>query len=127
MFGTKRGLQGKDSSGLGLFPRALLYAINQLNHLQQKHCLTTNLVELYMGQPCDLLNKIAQKETMKWRDPVCIDKITCKPVGFYEMTIDSERDVMNICNTLCNERRTSGHEMNDTSSRSHCLATLSLQ
>ena len=52
MFGTKESLKNKNRQGLGLFPRALLEAMERVNNMSGvKNIFSSNLVELYMGTP----------------------------------------------------------------------------
>lgn len=103
----------------GLFPRVLVSAVTQLK--TRDNCkLTANVLELYMGQCLDLLNNKTAVTVSKWGGA------DFGAFGLREMNVASLEDVARIMKVMQENRSTRSTSMNDTSSRSHCIASLSL-
>jgi len=121
MFGA--GME-EDESGLGLLPRAMLTALEQMEALRQagthKFVFSATAIELYGIEVFDLLNEKAQVQISAFSGRG-FDFEQCK-----EMVISSQSDVQNLLRILFTERTSRGTKMNDRSSRAHCIATLNL-
>jgi len=103
----------------GLFPRALISALDQLK--DQEECkLTANVLEIYMGECLDLLNNKVSVNVSKWGGA------DFGAFGLSEMEVSTAEDVANLMKVMNNNRSTRSTAMNDVSSRSHCIASLSL-
>ena len=127
----------------GLFPRGVLGAIDEVARLRQGGVavvLTASAVELSIMGNEDMLARSetavrrAANEgagTSQWSSAslgVALDKASDPPrlYGMTELPLDGPADVRLLCGALAT-RNTAGTLMNDSSSRSHCFAFLTLR
>eukprot|EP00946_MAST-07B_sp_MAST-7B-sp1_P002458 g2458.t1 len=121
-----------EPDGYGIFPRALLEIYRRSKGLGGDSCvLTCSIIELSMfGNKC-LVDKKRTQKTQGLTSPesfgVTIDRATkpAKMYGMEEIVIESDEDVLRVF-TAISTRNTAGTDMNDSSSRTHCFATLKL-
>ena len=84
--------------------------------------MTAQIVELYMGQFLDLLNDKAPYMSS-------LDKWGASDFGVFglaEMEVADAGDIAKIIAVMHNNRETKSTGMNETSSRSHCIASICL-
>ena len=123
MFGAPGSLKSFASSGLihpewGIFPRAVLAAMKAMASREGvTYLFTASVVDLYMFQFHDLLNKRAK---------VVLPPGDSKLSGYKEYRLETAEDVKHVVNTAMSHRVMSGTKCNDTSSRSHCVASIKL-
>ncbi|EOD20793.1 hypothetical protein EMIHUDRAFT_117465 [Emiliania huxleyi CCMP1516] len=127
----------------GLFPRGVLGAVDTVGKLRQEGIaavLTASAVELSIMGNEDMLarSETAVRRaandgagTSQWSSAalgVALDKASDPPrlCGMTELPLDSPADVRLLCGALAT-RNTAGTLMNNTSSRSHCFAFLTLR
>lgn len=124
MFGAPGSLKTFPASGdihpdWGIFPRALVTMIKRMNSQKVVPFLfKAAIIELYLGMIFDLLN---DKASIPY-----ILGIKESLVGYKEVKLLAPEDVKLIINTAMNHRVTSGTKCNENSSRSHCLAFITL-
>ena len=108
----------------GLFARAILTCLSQTKKPSKlencKFKFTATVIELYMMEVFDLLNNKSKVPTSKFGGG------EFDFGGVTEIPIDGIEDVAKLAKTVMNERRASITNVNDSSSRSHCIATLNL-
>ena len=124
MFGAPASLKSLGGVGAtihpdwGIFPRAVVSVMEQLaGRKEGSYLLTASVVDLYMMGCFDLLND---------RTEVAYVGSEGRLSGYKELKLHSAEDVKLVVNTAMNHRVMSGTKCNETSSRSHCIATLTL-
>jgi hypothetical protein len=146
MFGTP-GIMDRAGNGeysmsvaedYGIFPRSLIEIFHRYKELSsslttKKYILTANVIELSMllGNR-DLLNisttaKNSRGYLKATQYGVCIDRVS-KPArmfGMEEKILNDENDIYQFFSAL-SRRCTSGTQLNQYSSRSHCFVALQL-
>ena len=144
MFGPP-GIMGRAAAGeygnsicptYGLFPRGLLACFGACEALRAGGCaviLTASAVELsYMGNIDMFSKRKLDPATFSTRGGdqlgVAVDKATTPPrlYGMSEVTLDGYEDLRAVYAALAT-RNTAGTLMNDSSSRTHCFAFLTLR
>jgi len=100
----------------GVFPRAVMELLARLQG--RRVLLTANIVEIYFWQAFDLLN---QKAELNWGQ-----NYDGTLEGVRQMEVRGPQDIAKIIGIMHTYRQSRSTVMNDTSSRSHCLARLNL-
>eukprot|EP00090_Calanus_glacialis_P026124 TRINITY_DN40975_c0_g1_i1.p1 TRINITY_DN40975_c0_g1~~TRINITY_DN40975_c0_g1_i1.p1 ORF type:complete len:325 (-),score=65.73 TRINITY_DN40975_c0_g1_i1:7-954(-) len=102
----------------GIFPRAVMTALKKMNEKGCKYVFSANVIEIYFGQIFDLLN---QKQPI---NPYSGGNFDFS--GVFETEVKCSADVDRLVKIMHTYRQSRGTKMNDTSSRSHCIACLNL-
>lgn len=105
----------------GLFPRALISALERIKKDDDgKSKLTAQVIELYFGAACDLLNDKNKVSNVleQWGNS------NFGAFGLAEIEIKGPRDIAKLIKVMHNNRETRSTGMNETSSRSHCIASI---
>merc|ERR1711936_355605 len=105
----------------GLFPRALISALERIKKDDDgKSKLTAQVVEIYFGVATDLLNdkKKVSNVMDQWGGS------NFGAFGLAEIEITGTRDIAKLIKVMHNNRETRSTGMNETSSRSHCIASI---
>ena len=114
--------------GWGIFPRAVISALEKIKDMKEDadsnkvlSCIfSASVIEMYFGEIKDLLNN---KKTV----PVSWYLTGNKDFDFdttKKIRIESLSDLQKLIEVVFTERQSRGTQMNDASSRSHCLTTL---
>ena len=122
MFGSPKSLKTFSDDGdinpeWGIFPRVAMQALKRM----EKECdpssyvFTCSCVDLYCMECFDLLND---------RQKCHLNNEGIR--GFRETTLKTAEDVKKLVNTTASHRVQGATKCNDTSSRSHAIATLRL-
>ena len=82
--------------------------------------MTANVLELYLMQALDLLNNKTTVNVTQWGGE------DFGAFGLSEMEICSGEDLAKLIRIMSSCRSTRRTAMNDTSSRSHCMASICL-
>lgn len=106
--------------GWGIFPRTLINLINRIDMNDNKTILTVTVFEIQMGQFFDLLNG---KNIIS---VVCNSSTPLDYSVFKTRQIKDISDIQDLVEIVFTERQARTTRMNDTSSRSHCIATITL-
>ncbi|GMI17576.1 hypothetical protein TrLO_g3920 [Triparma laevis f. longispina] len=113
MFGPP-GIMGRAAAGeyglgitpdYGIFPRAIISIFNKLKHRSNPCVLVASTIELAITGAVDML--------------------VGEAIGQSYIVINDERDILKVFSAI-SSRNTAGTGMNDSSSRSHCFAWLTL-
>ncbi len=140
MFGPP-GIMSRAASGeygfgitpeYGIFPRALIEIYHELKVSSTPHVLVASIVELSIAGTVDMLAGERLGDGGKLYISQHEQKITVdmsaeppKAIGQSCIVIDNERDILTVFNAIAS-RSTSVTSMNNSSSRSHCFAWLTL-
>ena len=122
----------------GIFPRSLIDIFHRLNEMKKidtdnQYVITCSSVELSIIGNEDMFKKSGYKNKstkFTFRSDTCgvaLDK-TKKPPRLYgqnEVILEKEEDLFRVFSAI-SVRNTSGTLMNDSSSRSHCIVSLTL-
>ena len=138
MANAAKGLYGTSIyENYGLFPRTLQEVFRRVidlksSDLLNSYVMTCSAVELSVMGNKDLFTKSskqshADQKYKSWSEGVVISK-TDKPPRLYgqtELIIDRHDDLIRVFKAIA-VRNTAGTLMNDSSSRSHCIVSLTL-
>ncbi|CAJ1326883.1 unnamed protein product [Effrenium voratum] len=121
------GQEGQDfPAAWGVFPRAAMQFLRQ-------GPLTASVAEVYMNNCFDLLNNRNQvqvagskKCSIAAHGPEFFSKemSSFKVAGQTQMTLQNLQDVLSLMSIVDGSRTTKSHAINDRSSRSHCIVTV---
>jgi len=150
MFGPP-GIMGRAAAGeygnelcpdYGLFPRGLLAifeAVEQMHAAGEAVVLTASAVELSLQGNVDMMSQAAVQQAQKAKESrgvdwsgaqlgVALDRAVEPPrlYGMQELLLDSYDSLREVYAGIAT-RNTAATKMNDSSSRSHCLASLTLR
>ena len=105
----------------GIFPRAVITAMDKMREKGGKFVFSANIIEIYFGQIYDLLNDKQAVNNNRYYSGANFDFS-----GVFETEVKDSGDVMRLIKVMHTYRKSRGTAMNDTSSRSHCIACLNL-
>jgi len=105
----------------GIFPRAVITALRQMKERGGRYVFSANVIEIYFFQVFDLLN-----EKKGERKNIYYNGADFDFSKVFEMEVETSADVDKMIKIMHTYRQSRGTNMNDTSSRSHCIACLNL-
>ena len=122
MFGSPESLktfsEGSINEAWGMFPRLAMMALNRMNEqTEHEFRFTCSCIDVYFGQFSDLLNN---------RNKCSYVQQLGEVQGYREVPINNSKDLCTLINTAASHRVQNATKCNDTSSRSHAIATLRL-
>ncbi|GMH60252.1 hypothetical protein TL16_g03010 [Triparma laevis f. inornata] len=136
MFGPP-GIMGRAAAGeyglgitpdYGIFPRAIISIFNKLKHRSNPCVLVASTIELAITGAVDMLvGEVHHGHYQAHQQTITVDNSADPPkaIGQSYIVINDERDILKVFSAI-SSRNTAGTGMNDSSSRSHCFAWLTL-